>query len=189
MVAPLIAIGLRAIAPRLLSGIFGGAARVLGSPTGALTTGIIADQTLNDGRLASAAVRAVGDGISGVFRRAVGLDGPDGQLDWTRVAGMGLAATVGTMVLDKLLGTPLAIVASLALAYLFRDQIGGLAHSFARAVGLEDAPQTPAADTRSGLMIAPTGPAAEITNPSPEYQRTLDELSRLSRGLSPAPAP
>jgi hypothetical protein len=160
---------------------------LFGSATRTAVTATVADQTLNDGRIAGAAVGAVSDGIGSIFRRAVGLDGPDGQFDWTRVAGMGVAATVGTMVLDKILGTPLAIVASLALAYLFRDQIGGLAHSFSRAVGLETGPQTPAMDTSGGPLIAPTGPAAEITNPSPEYQQGLAELSRLSRGLSPQP--
>ena len=182
MVAPLVALGLRWAGGRALSMLFGSATR-------AAVTTVTADQMLNDGRLASSAVGAVTDGLTGAFRRSVGLDGPDGQMDWTRLAGMGTAAAIGTMLLDKVMGTPLAMIAALALAYVFRDQIGGLAHSFSRAVGLEDGPQTPAADTRSGLMIAPTGPAAEITNPSPEYQQGLAELSRLSRGLSPAPAP
>lgn len=173
MVAPLVAFGLRAIAPRVLSALFGTTARTV-------ATTAIADQTLNDGRLTSAAGNAVVDGITNVFRRAIGMDGPDGQMDLTRVAGMGVAATVGTILLDKLLGTPMAVVAALALAYVFRDQIGGLAHSFARATGLEDAPQTPA--------LATTTPG-NVENPSPEYQQGLAELSRLSRGLSPAPAP
>ena len=173
MVAPLVALGLRAIAPRALSMLFG-------TTTRAAVTTVTADQVLNDGRVASSALGAVTDGLTGAFRRSVGLDGPDGQMDWTRLAGMGTAAAIGTMVLDKVLGTPLAMIAALALAYVFRDQIGGLAHSFSRAVGLESGPQTTA--------LATTTPG-EVTNPSPEYQQGLAELSRLSRGLSPAPAP
>lgn len=147
---------------------------LFGSTARAAVTTVTADQMLNDGRLTAAGAGAAADGLTGMFRRAIGLDGPDGQMDLTRMAGMGVAATVGTIMLDKVMGGPLAIIAALALAYIFRDQIGGLAHSFARATGLETGPET-----------GPQTPAADA--PSPAFQRGLEDLSRLSRGLTPQP--
>jgi hypothetical protein len=190
MVAPLIAAavgtGARWLGARALSMLFGTATRTA-------ITAVTADQMLNDGRVTKSALGAVTGGLTGSFQQTLGLTGEDGKTDWTKIGGLGLTMAIGTSVLNNVLGTPLALIATAALAFMFRDQIGGLSHKFAQAVGLEhnNAPaQT--ADARNdgtGPLMAARGPIDPAAEQSPEYQQTLQELSRLSRGLGTPSGP
>ena len=146
MAAPLIAAAFgaaaRFIAPRLGSLFFGSATRTA-------VTAVTADQVANDGRITRAAVENAGGFLAGRFLDAVGLRAdpanPDAGLlerltaDPAKLAGLGGVVALTAAVLRGAMGTPMALVAGLALAMFFNQDIGRMANSVVDSLGFNRA--------------------------------------------------
>lgn len=126
---PVLGLAARWIGGRALTALFGTATR-------AAVTTVTAD-SLTGGHL----MKGAASGIGSLFKSAVLPTDENGNTDWTTLGGMGAAVAIGTTVLSGTIGTPLALLASTAVALYFNDQIGDMAHTVAQAVGREDKPQ------------------------------------------------
>jgi hypothetical protein len=123
-------------------------------------TAVSVDMNYNNGALTGDAAKGGANfvaeqfGLGQVFGDSANPDGQQGGLlqDPARLAGMGVVTLALTSMLKDMLGTPLALIAGIAISMFFGNQIGNLSHSIAQGVGLENKPgQDAAADPAAAV--------------------------------------